>query len=64
MKIHHARLLYCREGHFEVCLTLPNNIERMERVLSSFSVLRVFFVIKFVKHGYFLNFHDKKYAQN
>ena len=64
MKIHHARLLYCREGHFEVCLTLPNNIGRMERVLGSFSVLRVFFVMKIQKIAMFYKFYHKKYAQN
>ena len=46
MKTHHTRLLYYRQGHYQVCLTLPSNIGRVERVLDVFATLRIFFVVK------------------
>ena len=46
-----------------MCLTLPNNIGRVERLLDVFPTLRIFFALKFVKIAHFMNVHDKKYAQ-
>ena len=60
MKIHHTRLLYCRQGYYQVCLTLPNNIGRMERLLDVFSTLRIFLFIKIYKMSSFDGFLRQK----
>ena len=59
MKIDHGMSLYCREGHFEVCLTLPDNIRPIERHLHTFSTFRKFFLQKLHKMPYFMTFCRK-----
>ena len=53
MKIHHAWLLYCRQGHHEVCLTHSNNIGRVETLLDVFRNLRIFLFVKINKMSSF-----------
>ena len=43
-----------------MCLTLPNNIGRIERDLSSFSIFRLFFVEKIHKMSEFRVKNDRK----
>ena len=62
--IHHTIQIYSRQGHFEVCLTRPSNMGRVETVLDTFSTFRIFLVKKFVKMDHFMTFYYKKYAKS
>ena len=60
MKLHHIMFLYYRKGHYQVCLTLPKNIGRVERLLDVFSTLRIFFVVKTYQMSSFGGFLRQK----
>ena len=60
MEIHYTRVLYYRKCHYQVCLTLPNNIGRVERLLNVFSTLHIFFVIKMYHMSSFGTFLGQK----
>ena len=64
MDIHRTIQIYSRQGHFEVCLTLPSNMGRVGTLLDAFSTLRIFFVIKSHKMIDFYKFFDQKYAES